>query len=191
MKQLNLISATKAKREHGGTQALGKRKSQRPLSVKRPIHLVLKSPLATGQRSLLRHRPLIEKIIKRSKRRFQIRVYEFAIVSNHIHLLVKGCSRQDLQNFFRTVAGHIAQEILRKFPLKECERPEAGGAPGKKENKFWISRVYTRIVTWGREFAIVKGYVIQNTLEALGFIPYKARTKGRVKRSRWSDGPTS
>lgn len=175
MTQLNLISPKKGKKEHGGTSSIGKRKSQRPLSIKKPIHLVLKSPYAVGARSLMRHRPLIEKILKRSKNRFHIRVYEFSVVSNHIHLLVKGYSRKDLQNFFRTVAGHIAQEILRQFPLNEQEKREAGGAPKSKENKFWQSRIYSRIVTWGREYLTVRGYVIQNTLEALKLIPYKAR----------------
>lgn len=152
MKQLNFISEKLVKREHGGSLSIGKRKSQRPLSVKRPIHLVLKSSLAVGSRSLLRHRPLVEKIINKSKKRFNIRVYEFAIVSNHIHLLIKGYSRKDLQNFFRTVAGHIAQEILRRCPLNCSEAVEAGGAPRTKENKFWQSRIYSRIVTWGREW---------------------------------------
>ncbi len=177
MKQLELLSPSKAKKEHGGSLAIGKRKTHRPLSIKKPVHLVLKSPLATGKRSLMRHRPLIEKVIARSKKRFGIRVYEFAIVSNHIHLLVKGYTRIDLQNFFRTVAGHIAQEILRRCPLNENEIQQTGGAPKTKENKFWQSRIYSRVVSWGREYLSVKGYVVQNTLEALKLIPYMARKR--------------
>jgi len=158
---------------------VGKRKAQRPLTIKRPIHLILKSPLAVGSRSLMRHRPLIEKIITRSKKRFKVRVYEFAIVSNHIHLLVRGYSRHELQNFFRTVAGHIAQEILRRCPLKENE----GGALKNKQNRFWQSRIYSRIVSWGREYLAVRGYVIQNTLESLAVIPYKERKKKPVRNT--------
>lgn len=181
MKQLSFISKTNERRECGGSVSIGKRKSQRPLSIKKPIHLVLKSDFATGPRSLLRHRSLIEKIIKKAQKRFFVRVYEFAVVSNHIHLLVKCQTRVNLQNFFRVVAGHIAQEILRRFPLSEWELQERGGALGKRENKFWISRIYSRVVTWGREFANVKHYVVQNTLEALKLIAYKPRKTPPIK----------
>ena len=71
----------------------------------RHLHLVLRSDFTYGSRSLLRHRPVIEKVIGKEKKRFAIRVYEMAVVSNHIHILIKGCSRLDLQNFFRVVAG--------------------------------------------------------------------------------------
>ncbi len=193
MKQLHLISRSNIRKEHGGTLSLGKRRKQRPLSLKTPLHLVLKSDFAHASRSLLRHRPLIEKIITKAKKRFRIRVYEVAIVSNHIHLVVKGRHRRDLQNFFRVVAGHIAQDILRQFPILPRERARAGGAPNKsvrtgktreKENKFWQTRIYSRIVSWGREYLRVKRYVIQNTLEALGLIPYKARAKQRSAKKR-------
>lgn len=195
MKQLNFIPQSRynSRKEHGGSLLLGRRRKQRPLSVKTPLHLVLKSDFATSSRSLLRHRPLIESIIKNAQRRFHIRVYEMAIVSNHIHLLIKGKHRRDIQNFFRVVAGHIAQEILRQFPILESERHKKhwGGAPSRqrqteaphatrdKENKFWQTRLYSRVVSWGREFFNVKKYVVRNTLEALGFITYKSRSKKR------------
>lgn len=172
MRQLNFFKTNQLK-EHGGSLSLGKRKSRRPLTIKTPIHLVLKSDFALGARSLLRHRPLIEKIIKNAKNRFNVKVYEFAIVSNHIHLLIKGQTRLELQNFFRVVAGHIAQEVLRRHPIEENE---------KKGNKFWNSRVYSRIVSWGREYLSVRKYVIQNTLEALRIISYNERK--RPKRAK-------
>ena len=194
MKQINLIPKPNLRKEHGGTLSLGKRRKQRPLSLKTPLHLVLKSDFAYASRSLLRHRPLIEKIIAKAKTRFYIRVYELAIVSNHIHLVVKGRRRRDIQNFFRVVAGHIAQEILRKFPILPRERARRGGAPSKepqttktreKENKFWPTRIYSRIVSWGREYLRVKKYVLQNALEALKLIPYKTRTiQGHARKLR-------
>jgi REP element-mobilizing transposase RayT len=177
MKQLNLIKNSRNSTEHGGSAAIGKRKSQRSLSIKRPIHLVLKSHRAVGKRNLLRHRTLIENVLRKAQRRFHIRIYEMAIVSNHIHLLVKGYSRTDLQNFFRVAAGHIAQQILKLHPLTDKESLKTGGAQGKEENKFWISRIYSRLVTWGREYQIVQRYVVQNALEALGIIPYKPRAE--------------
>ena len=194
MKQLPLLRATKIRKEHGGSLLLGKRRKKRPLCLKSPHHLVLKSDFAFGPRSLLWHRPLIHRVIAKAKKRFDIKVYEIGIASNHIHLAAKGKSRSNLQNFFRVVAGHIAQEILREFPIRPEERSRggapkarstsAGGAPTaaktktrEKENKFWQTRIYSRIVRWGRDWIAVKKYIIQNGLEALGLIPYKARTQ--------------
>lgn len=179
MKQLQLISEFNSKKEHGGTFSVGKRRKRRPLVLKKPLHLVLRSDFAHGPRSLTRHRPLVEKIIAKAKKKFAVSVYETAIVSNHIHLLVMGRTRRDLQNFFRVVAGHIAQELLRQFPVLPSERQKRGGASGNREkkNKFWQTRIYSRIVSWGREFSNVKNYVIRNTLEALGLIPYTTRAK--------------
>ena len=186
MKQLHLIPEFNARKEHGGTFSLGKRRKQRPLSLKKPLHLVLRSDFASGSRSLLRHRPLIEKIIAKAKKRFAIRVYEMPIVSNHIHIMIRGRTRQDLQNFFRVVAGHIAQELLRQFPVLPIERVKRGGASKtrEKENRFWQTRIYSRIVSWGREYLHVKEYVIQNALEALGLIPYKTRGKRSLALKR-------
>jgi REP element-mobilizing transposase RayT len=208
MKQLSLIKKSlksKLRREHGGQITLGRRRRKRPLDLKQPHHLVLKSDFAHGQRMLTRHRPLIKRIIQKFKKRFDIKVYEFAIVSNHIHILAKGRSRSDLQNFFRVVAGHTAQEILRLHPILAKDQPQVGGgapgalpdqgrggAPGpapapartstpaprkirERENKFWQTRIYSRVVSWGREFMAVKKYVLQNTLEALGVIAYEPR----------------
>jgi REP element-mobilizing transposase RayT len=187
MKQLQLLPEEKIRKEHGGSLGLGRRRRRRPMNIKTPLHLVLRSDFAYDGRSLMRHRPLIQKILKKAQIRFGIRIYEQAIVSNHIHLLVKGSDRQSLQNFFRVVAGHIAQGILRDFPILPSEKPRRGGAPGNKdtkaktretENKFWQVRIYSRIVSWGRDYFAAKRYVLNNTLEALGLIPYKPRKKG-------------
>jgi len=60
------------------------------------------------------------------------------------------------------VAGHIAQEILREFPLPALGR---GGAPweaedshkdcSKNRRKLWALLLYSRVLTWGREFRTV------------------------------------
>jgi REP element-mobilizing transposase RayT len=191
MKQQSLQPKKPRKTEHGGSLLVGRRRKARPLSTKEPIHLVLRSDFASGRRALTGHRPLIEKVLRKAQLRFRIKVYEKAIVSNHIHLLVKGDSKQELQNFFRVVAGHIAQEILRNFPIQKHEKPKPGGAPSapsqtayktrEKENKFWETRIYSRLVTWGRDFFGTKKYVVRNTLEALGIIAYQPRNKSHSR----------
>ena len=187
MKQQSFFQNSKSKREHGGSLLLGRRRSKRPLSVKEPLHLVLRSDFAFGKRSLTKHRNLIERVIQKYSKRFRIRVYEKAIVTNHIHLLAKGQSRAEIANFFRVTAGQIAQEILKSFPILPSEKPvgggtstgrpegRSGGTRRESENTFWQTRIYSRILSWGREFKAVTTYVIQNSLEALGLVPYKPR----------------
>ncbi len=94
------------------------------------MHITLRSDLAFGSRSLLRHRPLILRIVGKASRRFHVRVYKAAICRNHLHFLIREHKRSDLQNFFRVVAGHIAQEILREFPLPALGRGGAAGGSG-------------------------------------------------------------
>jgi REP element-mobilizing transposase RayT len=88
MKQLNLIKPTK--KEHGGIHSFGRRRSRRPLTTKEPLHVTLRSEFAKGSRPLLRHRPLINYVIKKASKRFDVRVYQKAICGNHIHLLIRG-----------------------------------------------------------------------------------------------------
>jgi len=55
-----------------------------------------------------------------------VKVYNYALAGNHLHLLIKGSSREEIQNFFRVFAGHAAQRILKDFPLTKTVE---GGCP--------------------------------------------------------------
>ncbi len=176
-------------KEHGGILAVGKRRSRRPLSTKHALHVTLKSDHASGLRSLLRHRQLIERISERAAKRFGIRIYQHAICNNHLHFLIRGKRREEIQNFFRVFAGHIAQEILRAHPLPTPEPASKPGAPPpahrpgckKNQRKFWALLIYSRVTSWGREFKSVSLYIIRNTLEALHIIAYRPRRAAKVR----------
>lgn len=197
-RQLNFEALRTTRREHGGTHSHGKRRSFRPLSTKHSLHITLKSDFAIGGRCLLRHRKMIERMMRKAAYLFRVRVYNHAICGNHLHLLIKGNSREDLQNFFRVFAGHTAQNILRDYPLlpKELDKRRSfyeGGAPQKgkravpcKKNrrKFWLLLIYSRAVTWGREYRTVRGYIEQNTLETLRIIAYTPRHLANSKRRK-------
>jgi REP element-mobilizing transposase RayT len=200
MNQYSFFKKTRG--EHGGMHALGRRRSRRPLNIKNPVHLTFRSDLAKGRRSLLKHRDKIDRILRKFSRRFEVRVYEKAICGNHIHLCVKASTRRDLQFFFRVVAGQIAQEILREFPLQRHESKAFVSLPGgtpyhwKNQRTFWSLLAWTRIVAWGRDFRAVCRYVVQNAKEALGLIPYKKRVQSwkregavppskKERRKRW------
>jgi putative transposase len=170
----------KYSKEHGGSLAIRKRRSRRALSIKCSHHVTLKSHHAVGGRCLLRHRKIIISTMKKASWLFKVRVYEYAVASNHLHLLVKGPDRESIQNFFRVFAGHTAQRILKLHPL-------LGGAPQpligckKNQRKFWGYLIYSRVVTWGREYSAVRRYIERNTLEALQLIAYRPRTVKRGK----------
>ncbi|MES2802854.1 MAG: transposase [Bdellovibrionota bacterium] len=185
MKQMKQLKTTN-KREHGGDLSIGRRRSRRIVSVNRPMHVTLRSEFAHSGRCLLQHQKMISSVILRAASRFHISVYEKAICGNHLHLLVRGKSRVDIQNFFRVVAGHIAQNILKVYPIHPKEKSKPGGAKHARKNtckhpknqrKFWCALIYSRILSgWGREFSVVKNYIIKNTLEAIGVIPYQLRS---------------
>jgi hypothetical protein len=167
---------------------------------------------------------MILSLMKKYSVRFQVKVYEYAIQGNHIHLLIKAQSREGMQNFFRVIAGHSAQRILKEFPLNQNaggasghgeqraaggasghgEQRAAGGASGhggqrarggasehggqkvgckKNQRVFWSYLVYSRVVSWGREFKTVTSYIQKNTLELLQIIAYQPRFKSAKKNS--------
>jgi len=184
-KQLSFSELNKrCARQHGGSLAVGRRRAWRPMNPKLSHHLTLKSHHASGGRCLLKHKSLIKAVLEKAARRFGVTVYNHAVAGNHLHVLVKGRSRLGLQNFFRVFAGHTAQQILQLCPLR-TGAAAGGGAPvtidsgrqpcAKNRRKFWGYLIYSRIVSWGREFKTVLGYIDRNTLEALGIIAYQPR----------------
>jgi REP element-mobilizing transposase RayT len=195
VQQLSFLKKTK--REHGGLHSVGQRRSRRPINIRQPVHIVLRSEQAHGTRSLFKNKAIALRVLNKFSKRFRIRVYEKAICGNHIHCLVKAQTRRELQNFLRVFAGQVAQEILREFPMSKQERHRSrGGTPSgtrkrsphpKNQRTFWSLLVYSRIVSWGREYLTVKAYVLQNKLEALGVIEYKVRGARYLKRSEAGD----
>lgn len=174
-------------KEHGGVLAVGKRRTKRPLATKNSIHITMRSDLAKNQRSLMKHKNLIRKIVLKASKRFNIKVYRYAVCGNHLHFLIKGSHKIDIQNFFRVVAGHIAQGVLKLYPLTQSElrKTQRGGRGGalKNQRKFWALLLYSRIITWGKEFQTVSKYILQNTLEALNLIAYQPRKSRRFNTS--------
>ena len=140
---------------HGGSLSLGKRKNKRPVSSSQSMHIVMRSVQAHGKYSLLlpKHAKLVHHIINKYGKRFEVRVYNFAFVGNHIHLLIKSKTREGLQNFLRVVAGQTAQRIT------HAEK----GSPLAK--RFWDLLAFSRIIPWGRAYSIVKHYIHKNILQ--------------------------
>src|SRR4051812_25434268 len=83
----------KGRTTHGGGDAkknTGKRKRERPLDSRKPVHLVLKSRLAREGLSLraYRNRLVVDRILIENARKFGITVHDKANVGNHLHLVL-------------------------------------------------------------------------------------------------------
>jgi REP element-mobilizing transposase RayT len=165
----------------GGSTLKGNAREQRPISVKRPMHVVMRSSLATNEHSFLKPQRArrIETLVRRIGKAKGVKVYRYANAGNHLHLVVLPRSRESFHAFTRAISGVIARLTL---------GVERGRAQGKK---FWDAKPFTRILEWGRDFKTTVSYVLQNKLEALGFIPYQKRSSSQnppVRRSKKPDG---
>lgn len=175
------------KKYFGGALVQGKRKSIRPLSTKESVHFVMRSCWAVGKDSFLaqRNRKIIDLILNQFAKKFGVKIYQRAVSSNHIHLLLKITNRVLYRAFIKAVTGKIASHVMgrQSFELFSRSRCASIGGVGvaehdqasKKALGFWNFRPFSRVVNWGQDFNACVKYLKQNILEALGFVPYKTR----------------
>jgi REP element-mobilizing transposase RayT len=168
-------------------------KVARPLSSKQALHVVLRSDVAKGPYSLLKHERVIKNTLQKMGQKHGVKVYRVANAGNHLHLLLRFTKRRGLQNFLRGSTGLIARKVLgrerglgryaqNKSPkaIKGSELTSKStavfGSTGSTRDqhfKFWSQRPFTRIVSWGKDFDGTLSYLKLNSLEALGFISRK------------------
>jgi hypothetical protein len=132
------------------------------------MHVVLSSKKAHGAWSLGRHEGVVREALRACARRSGIRVYEFANVGSHLHLLLRARRREDFQAFLRSFAGLVARRVTgarRGRPL--------GAGP------FWSALAWSRVVAWGRDCIGVRHYILRNQIEATqGFAIRRALERG-------------
>ena len=157
--QQKLFEYPRSKTAHGGSLSIGKRKTARPLCVKRSIHIVMRASSARGNSSLLhpQHAKKVFQLLQKYSKQFEIRTYDFVNVGNHLHLLVRAKTKEGMRNFLRAFSGHVAQLITGSGP----------GRPLKK--RFWDFLVFTRLIEWGRAFRYAKSYLLKNVQQAASF----------------------
>lgn len=157
MKNSQLTFWLPSPKSHGGANSVGKEKKARPIATKRPMHLIFRSSRAKGEWSFThsRNRDRLEKHLRATARRFHIKLYRFANVGNHFHLLVQARRREDLQNFLRVFAQGVVFLVT-------------GACKGNPKGKFWDALAYSRIVEWGRDWKNMLEYLSKNMLESRG-----------------------
>lgn len=194
---------------HGG--ALRQKRSgrgQRPLSTKHPLHLVFKirkQKLKTRSLRTSQNLQLATHLIWKYARRFQIKVEQFSVQKDHIHLLIRTNKRKQFQNFFRVFSGQLAQELQKqKAVLSDWKSPTheaVTDTPLKKKRgqpkkiSIWMHRPFSRVVKGWKGYKTVRNYIQLNEQEALGMISYKkTRLKGLTSTDwgrLWNFGNTS
>jgi hypothetical protein len=85
-------------------------------------------------------------------RRFDVRVYGFANVGTHLHLLVRARRRESFQGFLRSFAGVVARRVT-------------GARRGHPSGTFFSGLAWSRVVGWGRDYVGVRHYVLRNEIE--------------------------
>lgn len=172
-RQLSLFKPSP--RFFGGSLLNGKRRAQRPLSFRRPIHLVVKSSKARGRWSFLdsRNKHKIMKWLGHFAQKNSLRIYEKALVWDHLHLVVRFPDRRRYNSFIRALTGTLPRSVF-KFE--------------DQTQSFWDHRPFTRIMDWGRDYDRTCEYLIQNVLESLGLVPYKARRRAAGRASGRTQG---
>jgi len=169
------FNRTSARKAHGGDHASGKRKVQRPFDPKQALHVVLRSSKAQGQLSMLRpqHCNHIQALLHRLKKRWGVSVYRYANVGNHLHLLIRCRSRRAWQGFIRELSGGIAMIVTGAKKGNALSR-----GPVNTTRGFWDHLVFTRIVSFGRDFYGVARYVSTNLWEGIGVPVRKLLAQG-------------
>lgn len=167
-KQLNLIPTSHLKC-FGGSRLPSNPKSKRPLSTKNAIHLVLKSRMATGNRSMLQkaNAAKVDSVIRRNAKNCGVRIYQLVNVGNHLHLVVRIQSQRLFSHFLRAVSGLIARHILKKE--RGQAKAQLNTTKPKQHDSFWVARPFTRLIAWGTDFRNVKRYMDKNRGQARSY----------------------
>jgi REP element-mobilizing transposase RayT len=141
--------------------AIQNRKHKRPFHAKKAVHVIFRSRLLSGTRSLLKANRKIwtEGLIKNKTQKHQVKLYNFSVNSNHIHMLLRFPTVEAQRSFLRDFSGSLALKIKKTFQIS-------------KSIRVWDERPFTKIVS---AFKVIKNYIEKNKNEALGLWPYQKR----------------
>ena len=181
MQQQSLFSENYSHRySHGGSlRRQRKGRGRRPLSSKEPLHVVFKIRKTKLRRRSLRASQefaLTQHLIARYAAKFFVKIERSSVQKDHIHLLIRTSRRSLFQNFFRVLAGQIAQRFEKEGLLSVTDTP--GG--------LWLMRPFSRVVRGYRAYKIVVKYIWLNEMEGTGRIPYQKKRLRGLSSSDWT-----
>ena len=97
----------------GGETLVGKRKTARPLSDKKPIHLVLRS---NSVKVFTPTNKSLKRLIYNLAEKYTIKIYELALNHNHIHFVIKLKDKELYKFFIRELTSKMALAVRKKLP---------------------------------------------------------------------------
>lgn len=160
----NEVAPTKKNQIFGGAHLKNSNaKVKRPISTRHCMHVVLRSSMATGARSLLKREKDIHDLVVTQGKKHGLKIHMQANGGDHLHLLVVPRSRDAFNGFVRAISGLIPRLIL------DVERGRSKGL------KFWDQRPFSQIIEGRRELQDLKRYLQQTKLQASGFHQPKAK----------------
>lgn len=89
---------------------------------------------------------LIQSVLIETQRRFGLQLRAFAVMPDHVHLVVRVTSRKQWADSLRFFAGQVALRLGR--------------------GRLWAERAWSRIVKAGRDYRGVIHYVARNPFKA-------------------------
>jgi len=151
MRQMGFSFIKNYKKEFGGSQLLGKRKTRRPLSTKAPIHLVLRAShhkiFAPGDKYLTA-------LLHAECRKYKIKLYDFAFNWTHVHVLIKLPNREAYVKMIRSLTSKVVAHVSQIM--------------GWDFSGLFSLRPFTKILSWGKQFQNALMYQAINKAEAQG-----------------------
>ena len=155
----------------------------RPLSTKDPLHAVFKiraGSLKKGLRNPATY-TLVNKLLHKYSKKYFVKIEQFSVNADHLHLLIR-CSKRSLyHHFFRVLAGQIAQQLIQtaQHPTETAQHLTDTRNKKKVGPGIWKARPWSRVIKGYKAFVTVRNYVLLNKKEAEGRISYrKERTRG-------------
>ncbi|WP_413293223.1 transposase [Bdellovibrio sp. HCB185ZH] len=145
---------------HGGTLfKKARHRCRRPLSTKKPLHLVLRSSQAKGSLSFRKSKnwKQVESLCRQFARKYKIKIESFANGGSHLHLTIRLNSKDSYSPFIRSLTGAIA------LKLTGANRTQ------KNAQKFWDFRPFTAVLEKAKH--TLKNYVSLEFLKDLQVIP--------------------
>jgi hypothetical protein len=106
--------------------------------------------------------------MRKTAKRWGIRVFRYANVGNHIHLLIQVPTREAWKRFSKELSGGIAQIVTGARKGMAVERAQTPSLPVSARRAFWDHLLFTRIVRLGRDFNGLCRYIVKNLFEASG-----------------------
>src|SRR6187549_264026 len=113
--QLEFGRETKKNTYFGGSFLKGNAREKRPFHKDMYTHLVMRSRLATGERSMLRksNKQAIEDLVRKAAKQFYVKIERYVNVGSHLHIMIKAPTRQMQANFLRSISGLIVRLIMK------------------------------------------------------------------------------